>query len=152
MAEAGVRLAAMETTSSKSRILMYSDDSSVRASVRSALGEKLGADLPENQIIEFATSDALHAYIDERGASGQARADLIILDGEAVPTGGMGISRQLKDEVFNCPPILLLVARADDAWLARWSRADSTLLYPLDPFTFSTSAAKLIRTALAISK
>ena len=120
--------------------------------MRSALGQNLGPDLPLNEIIEFATSDALHAYVDERGTGGQARADLIILDGEAVPEGGMGISRQLKDEVFNCPPILLLIARADDAWLARWSRADTSVIQPIDPFTFATSAANLVRAQLALKK
>ena len=142
----------MENTSSKTRILIYSDDSAVRASVRSALGQNLSPDLPINEIVEFATSDALHAYVDEREAGGHARAELIILDGEAVPEGGMGISRQLKDEVFNCPPILLLIARADDAWLARWSRADATVIQPIDPFNFSTSAANLVRAQLALQK
>jgi hypothetical protein len=36
--------------------------------------------------------------------------DLAILDGEAVP-GGMGLCRQLKDEVVRCPPILVLTAQ-----------------------------------------
>ena len=98
-----------------------------------------------NEIHEFATADALHAYIDERGSDGTARADLVILDGEAVPEGGMGISRQFKDEIFNCPPILLIVARPDDAWLARWSRADATLVHPIDPFTFAESVEALLR-------
>lgn len=142
----------MENTSSKTRILIYSDDSAVRANLRSALGQNLSLDLPVNEILEFATADALHAYVDERGVGGQARAELIILDGEAVPEGGMGISRQLKDEVFNCPPILLLIARADDAWLARWSRADSSVILPIDPFTFATSAANLVRIQFALQK
>jgi DNA-binding response OmpR family regulator len=117
----------------------------------SALGQRLSEDLPANEIVEFATADALHAYVDERGAGGHARADLIILDGEAVPEGGMGISRQLKDEVFECPPILLLVARADDAWLARWSRADTTLIHPIDPFTFASTAKGLLRARLQLT-
>lgn len=110
-----------------------------------ALGARITSDMPANVIHEFATADALHAYIDERGAHGEARADLVILDGEAVPEGGMGIARQFKDEIFNCPPILLIVARADDAWLARWSRADVTLVHPIDPFTFAASAEALLR-------
>jgi len=135
----------MNSSSSKTRILIYSDDIAVRTSIRSALGATIASDMPENEIHEFATADALHAYIDEKGAHGQARADLIILDAEAVPEGGMGISRQFKDEIFNCPPILLVVARADDAWLARWSRADTTLIHPIDPFTFAASAEALLR-------
>lgn len=135
----------MEMTSAKIRILIYSDDSAVRATARAALGGRITSDMPVNEIHEFATADALHAYIDERGAHGEARAELVILDGEAVPEGGMGIARQFKDEIFNCPPILLIVARADDAWLARWSRADAVLVHPIDPVTFATSAAALLR-------
>ena len=37
--------------------------------------------------------------------------DLAILDGEAVPAGGMGICRQLKDEIYQCPPVLVLTGR-----------------------------------------
>ncbi len=38
--------------------------------------------------------------------------DLVILDGEATPAGGMGIAKQLKDEIADCPPILVLTGRA----------------------------------------
>ena len=38
---------------------------------------------------------------------------------------GMGICRQLKDEIFRCPPILVLTGRPQDGWLAAWSRADA---------------------------
>ncbi len=49
------------------------------------------------------------------------RFDLVILDGEATPAGGMGIARQLKDEIYQCPPILVLIGRPQDGWLATWS-------------------------------
>ena len=70
---------------------------------------------------------------------------IIILDGEATPEGGMGVARQLKDEVFNCPPVLLLVARKEDAWLAAWSRAEASVTHPVDPFTLANTVADLIR-------
>ena len=70
--------------------------------------------------------------------------DLAILDGEAVP-GGMGISRQLKDEVLRCPPILLLIGRPDDAWLATWSRADGAVSHPVDPVRLPAVVAALLR-------
>lgn len=53
--------------------------------------------------------------------------DLVILDGEATPAGGSDIARQLKDQFAQCPPVLLVVARAADAWLALWSKADATV-------------------------
>ena len=125
---------------SQTRILIYSHDLAVRSAARAALGKQIAANFGENDIHEFATAGALRAYID-KSASG---VDLIILDAEAVPEGGMGIARQIKDEVFNSPPILLLTARADDAWLATWSRAEATILHPIDPFTFARVAANLI--------
>ena len=45
----------------------------------------------------------------------------MVLDGEAQPAGGMGVCRQAKDEIYDCPPVLLIIGRADDGWLATWS-------------------------------
>ena len=107
--------------------------------MKAALGKRTADDLPEHDIHEFATGDALRVHLDKKPA------DLVILDAEATPEGGMGISRQLKDEVFQCPPILLITARADDAWLATWSRAEAFVLHPIDPFTFADKSAQLLR-------
>jgi hypothetical protein len=112
-----------------------------------ALGQKVANDLPEHQIVEFATGAALRSYIDKKSVSGNLRADLFILDGEAVPEGGMGIARQLKDEVFNCPPVLLITGRREDAWLAAWSRAEASVIHPIDPFTLANTVANLMRTS-----
>ena len=128
------------------KILVYSDDSSIRQNLISALGKRLAPELPENEILEFATGPAIRQYLDNKG-----KADLFILDGEAAPEGGMGIARQLKDEIFNCPPVLLIVARAEDHWLGSWSRAEDVVVYPIDPFTFASRAAKLI-TARTLAK
>ena len=127
-----------------SRIAIYSDDSSVRANLKAALGSKLAADLPI-ETIEFATADALRQYVDQTDANGAVRVDLFILDGEATPEGGMGVARQLKDEVFNCPPTIVLIARQSDAWLAAWSRAEASLQHPVDAFALAKTAADLLR-------
>ena len=126
------------------RIAIYSDDSSVRLAVKSALGQKLGNDLAI-ETIEFATADALRQYVDQPGLKGEVRVDLFILDGEAVPEGGLGVARQLKDEVFNCPPVIVLIARPADSWLAAWSRAEASLQHPVDPFSLAKTAAELLR-------
>ena len=127
-------------------IIVYSDDSSVRATIVAALGKRTAADLPEHQIEEFATAPALRAFVDRKSTSGDLRADLFILDGEAVPEGGMGVARQLKDEIFNCPPVLLITGRREDAWLAAWSRAEASVIHPIDPFTLANTVADLLRT------
>ena len=124
----------------KKQIIIYSDDSSVRATIIASLGRRIAADLPEHVTHEFATGPALRAYVDAKSP-----VDLFILDGETVPEGGMGIARQLKDEVFNCPPVLLITGRSEDAWLAAWSMAEASVIHPIDPFTMAQSAAKLLR-------
>lgn len=126
-------------------IVVYSDDQTVRASVIAALGKKVASDLPDHEIVEFATGPALFQYV-----SLGKKVELFILDGEAVPEGGMGIARQLKDEVFHCPPVLLLTARAQDAWLASWSRADDVVIHPIDPFTLADRVSGLLRSRLSI--
>jgi CheY-like chemotaxis protein len=134
----------MSTSGDTFKILVYSDDATVRQSVRRALGRRLSQDLPENEIIEFATADALRLFIDSKRIGKKSNVDLFILDGEATPEGGMGLARQLKDEIFNCPPTLLIVARAQDAWLAGWSKAEGVVTHPIDPFTLSKSVLALI--------
>ena len=68
---------------SKKQIIIYSDDSSVRSSIISALGVRVAKDLPEHEIHQFATGPALRAYVDSKNLAGGFRADLFILDGEA---------------------------------------------------------------------
>lgn len=128
-------------------IAVYSDDATVRESIRKALGKRISADHPEHAIQEFATGAAL-----KMAASGKKRFDLFILDGEAVPEGGMGLAKQFKDELFNCPPILLVVARPQDAWLAGWSRAEAVVTHPIDPFTLAKSVASLLKVTKSVSK
>lgn len=141
-----IRITAMSSTeTSKIRVVIYSHDSAVRAGIISALGRKIAADLAPHEVIEFATAPALRAFVDRPDLAGNFKADLFILDGEAVPEGGMGVARQLKDEVFNCPPVLLITGRKEDAWLAAWSRAEAVVTHPIDPFTLAQSAAELLR-------
>ena len=139
------------TTALRPIIIVYSDDASVRAAIVAALGKKVAADMPEHQIQEFATGPALRTFVDRKSVSRELRAKLFILDGEAVPEGGMGIARQLKDEVFNCPSVLLITGRREDAWLAAWSRAEASVIHPIDPFTLANTVADLLRTQTAAS-
>ncbi|HKF89599.1 MAG TPA: response regulator [Propionibacteriaceae bacterium] len=125
-------------------ILLYASDRTVRENVRLALGRKVAADLPPVRVVEVATQPAVIAAMDGGGI------DLAILDGEAVP-GGMGLCRQLKDEIPKCPPILVLTGRRDDAWLATWSRADGVLAHPIDPLRLPGAVAALLRPRVGTS-
>ncbi|MFI7589491.1 hypothetical protein ACIB24_20695 [Spongisporangium articulatum] len=120
-------------------VLLYSDDVDTRASVRSALGRRVAADLPPVEWTEVATRPALIDQVDG------GDFDVLILDGEAQPAGGLGMCKQLKDEKYECPPILVLTGRPQDAWLATWSRADAAVPHPLDPRDLAEAVATLAR-------
>ncbi|WP_374022451.1 hypothetical protein [Mycobacterium sp. HNNTM2301] len=122
------------------RILVYSDNAKTREQVIRALGKHLHPDLPELTYLEVATAPMVVRQMDEGGI------DLAILDGEATPTGGMGIAKQLKDELATCPPILVLTGRRDDAWLAKWSRAEAAVPHPIDPIVLGRTVLGLLRT------
>jgi DNA-binding response OmpR family regulator len=124
-------------------ILVYSDDVTTRERVRLAVGHRPSLELPRIEYVECATQRAVIKTVDAGGM------DVLILDGEAVPTGGMGICRQLKDEIFQCPPILVLTGRRDDAWLASWSRADAAVPHPINGVDLAPAVIELMRQRLA---
>src|SRR5438105_14453370 len=125
------------------KVVVYSHDADVRAQVKLAIGRRPAMDVPEAEIVEVATAPALFRRLDAGGA------DVMVLDGEAQPAGGMGVSRQAKDEIYNCPPVLLIIARADDLWLATWSRADAVVSHPIDPVALAEALAGLMRDRVA---
>ena len=125
------------------RVMVYSDDRIVRQEVLIALGKRPAADLPVLEYVECATEPAVITLIDKGGF------DLLILDGEATPAGGMGIARQLKDEIFQCPPILVLIGRPEDAWLATWSRADAVAAHPINGIVLAEAVSRLLRVGQA---
>ena len=127
------------TTSAEApRILLYSDDSTTRERVRLAVGARLERGRPKIEWVEAATHDAVVAHADAGGI------DLLILDGEAAPSGGMGLCRQLKSEIYRCPPALVLTGRPQDAWLASWSLADGIVGHPLDPVEVKRVVTELL--------
>lgn len=127
------------TANPKLRVLVYSDNSDVRQQVILALGKRVHPDLPELEYVEVATEPVVWQQLD----AGQI--DLAILDGEATPAGGMGVARQMKDEVYQAPPALVLTGRPQDNWLATWSRADAAVSHPLDPIELAEAVVRLLR-------
>ena len=124
------------------RVLVYSDDASTRQDVMLALGKRPHPDLPKLEYVEVATEPVVIEQMDS------GSIDLAILDGEAVPAGGMGIAKQLKDEIYACPPILVLTGRPQDAWLATWSRAEAAVPLPIDPVRLAETTTALLRSRL----
>ena len=123
-------------------ILLYSDDRTVRDEVRGAVGQVTGSG-ETIEWLDIATYDEVIKRADAGGI------DLYVLDGEADKVGGMGICRQLKNEIYSCPPVVLLTGRPQDAWLASWSLADVAVPRPLDPLELQRAVRAVLASALS---
>jgi CheY-like chemotaxis protein len=121
------------------RVLVYSSNAEVRSRIQGALGP-----LPDSGIapLDFVHS-ATHASVLQTITSGSI--DLAVLDGEATPCGGIGLAKQLKDELLHYLPLVLITARPDDAWLASWARADAVVSHPVDPVELRCKVVPLLR-------
>ncbi|GGM66364.1 hypothetical protein ACFFX1_35075 [Dactylosporangium sucinum] len=128
---------------SEHTVLLYSDDPEVRDRMRLAIGNRPAADL-QVRFVDASTYAEVVKLVDDTDV------DLLVLDGEATPGGGLGIARQLKDEVVDAPPVVLAIARAADRWLASYARVEGTIMYPLDPVTTGETVAGLLRAYPAI--
>jgi DNA-binding response OmpR family regulator len=119
-------------------VLVYADRADVREQIKTAVGTLPDPELGRLEYLDAATGEAVVDAVDH------GDADLCVLDGESTPTGGMGLSRQLKNEVRHCPPTIVLVARRDDRWLATWSLADAVVAYPIDPGELTDAVVRLL--------
>ncbi len=126
-------------SSSGATVLVYSNFADLRAQVRTAVGRRPAPDVGRLDWVECASNAEVVAQLDEGGL------DVVILDGEAQPTGGMGLARQFKYEIADCPPVVVLIARPQDGWLASWSLADAVIHMPLDPIEAAEVVADQIR-------
>jgi DNA-binding response OmpR family regulator len=147
--EAGAALASLVVTRPADRrtstVLVFSHRPEVREAIINAVGRRPAPDVGRVRFLEAA------GIAEVLAAADAGRVDLAILDGEAQPTGGMGLSRQLKNEIDDCPPVVVTVRRRDDRWLATWSQADAVLVHPLDPLTAAETVAEVLRRAQAES-
>lgn len=129
----------MNAPSDATTVLVFSHRPEVREAIINAVGRRPSADVGRLHYVEAEAIREVLAQVDS-GA-----VDLMILDGEAQPTGGMGVSRQLKNEIAQCPPVIIAVRRRDDRWLAVWSQADAVIVYPLDPLVAAETVAEVLR-------
>src|SRR5947209_14571016 len=85
----------MNVASDATTVLVFSNRPKVREAIINAVGRRPAADVGRLHYVEVGTIDEVLAEVDA------GRVDLAILDGEAQPTGGMGLSRQLKNEIVR---------------------------------------------------
>ena len=129
----------MTSSASPVTVLVYSQHADLRNEVRTAVGRRAAPNLGKIEWVECANYSQVKDQLDG------GLIDLAIFDGDAQPTGGVGLSRQFKNEIANCPPIIVLLLRAQDRWLAAWSLADAVLLRPVEPITAAATVAETLR-------
>lgn len=109
------------------KILMVADHSSVAAQVRTAVDGWDGT-----TVFQVSKPYRALALID----SGE-HYDVVVADNDTHPTGGLALCREVKARGqmgAEVPPVVLLLARTQDIWLANWAQADAYVLKPADPF------------------
>jgi DNA-binding response OmpR family regulator len=123
------------------RVLLVSPDADARDLLRIAVGSierRLG------ESVSF-----LEAQEGEQGAriGLRERPDAVVADEIASRAGAFSLARDLRGaaEPYR-GPIVILLERKHDAWLARWSGADAWLVPPLDPFELADRLVELIQT------
>jgi CheY-like chemotaxis protein len=141
-----VPVSSADTVAAPASVLVYSHRPEVRAAVRTAVGRRPAPDVGPLHYVECSTGDEVVDLV--RGGG----VDLCILDGEAQPTGGLALSRQLEEELADRPTICVLIARQQDRWLAHWSMAEATLPFPLDPLVAPRVVADLLRTGRSVAR
>jgi CheY-like chemotaxis protein len=118
------------------KVLLVCDSPTVSQQVSSAL---LGG--ADTVVTEVRTAQRALRLIDGVAPDGEAEGagpfDLVIADADTHPTGGFALCREIKARGQmgqTVPPVLLLIAREQDAWLSDWAQADAHVRKPPDPF------------------
>jgi DNA-binding response OmpR family regulator len=118
-------------------ILVASDAASVRAEVIAVVGE------PGVEIVEVTTGHDVPAAVAEH------TPHLLVVDLQMGNMGGMAVCLELRleESYGNLPavPVLMLLDRRADVFLARRSGAEGWLVKPLDPLRIRRAATALLR-------
>lgn len=121
------------------KLLVYSNSAAFRDRVRMAIGTSPAEGIDRIDYVDVEDAASVHLLVDKGGI------DALVLDGEAWPAGGMGVARELKNSRRISPPILVVIARNDDRWLAKWSQADAVVLAPIDHVEITNTVVGLLR-------
>lgn len=122
-------------------ILVYSDDAATRQRVIEGVGLRPAKDLPTVKWHEAATPWGAVDGLKQHSPA------LLILDGETQKSGGMSVAREIRDRFDDVPPIVILTARPQDAWLAEWAGAAEVVTAPLDPLDLQQRVSTALRSA-----
>ncbi|MGA9161145.1 MAG: hypothetical protein WB297_09835 [Actinomycetota bacterium] len=121
------------------RVLLVSPDANARDLMRISVGSierRLG------EPVSFLGADD-----GEQGAriGLRERPDAVVADEFASRAGAFSLARDLRGAPDPYRgPIVILLERKHDAWLARWSGADAWFVRPVDPFGLADRLVELI--------
>ena len=122
------------------RVLLVSPDAHARDLMRVAVGSlerRLG------EPVSFL--DALDGELGARVGL-RERPDAVVADEIASRAGAFSMARDLRGAPNPyLGPIVIILERKHDAWLARWSGADAWFVRPVDPFELADRLVELIR-------
>jgi DNA-binding response OmpR family regulator len=117
-------------------IVVASDAPSVRADVVAVVGE------PDVEIVEVDSGQAVAPAVDEY------EPDLVIVDLQMGSMGGMAVCLELRleESYGNLPhvPVLMLLDRRPDVFLAKRSEAEGWIVKPLDPMRLRKATTALL--------
>ncbi|TML91403.1 MAG: response regulator [Actinobacteria bacterium] len=117
-------------------VVIVSDAASVRDEVRSAITD------PDATVRELEAGKQLLAAVEERVP------DLAVIDLQIGNMGGMAacLDIRLEEGMDRLPhvPVLMLLDRRPDVFLARRSQADGWLVKPLDPLRLRKAMSALL--------
>lgn len=94
------------------------------------------------------TLSRIHVGADVLAATVELDPDLVILDLQIGNMGGMAASLAVKEDLdhrgLSKTPVMILLDRTDDVFLARRSEADGWLVKPVDPVRLRHAANELM--------
>jgi DNA-binding response OmpR family regulator len=122
------------------KVLLVSPDAEARDLFRIAVGS-IERRLGEPVSFQDAVDGEQGARIGLR-----ERPDAVVADEIASRAGAFGMARDLRGAVDPYRgPIVIVLERKHDAWLARWSGADAWFVRPVDPFELADRLVELIK-------
>jgi DNA-binding response OmpR family regulator len=69
--------------------------------------------------------------------------DLVVADEIASGAGAFAVAKDLKGAAEPFPgTVILVLARRQDTWLAKWSGADAWITKPIDPFILADTVVE----------
>jgi DNA-binding response OmpR family regulator len=121
------------------RALLISPDPALREQLRVAVGS-----------VERRTGERWEFLEAPNGIVGlkiawRTMPDVVVADEIASGAGAFAVAKDLRGAAEPFPgAIVLILARRQDTWLAKWSGADAWLVKPVDPFRLADIVAEQV--------